>query len=518
MLSLGITGFSFDDLYQPGGLARLHDAFLQQLAADEPTLSAEFNAYRASGPGSLPGPVESELLIRTAHHVSRFVARLFNVDAEKAALGNKLTAELELFEFKREFVTRRVFKKGAPERPTAAELPGLDARMQLLFRLAFPSDGSDFERAVAESVLTLMRIEHHFAEPDKAHPDAPWVTRWESIKAALRSVPEGADVFGSTLVGDELTQVRGLLSLADRWTYARALFTHTFAGWSTIRQPQPLVFDKLVEVTRPDPVIPEAIEGPHHHLRRRDGFKLTDKRASTREVMGEVDYCVICHEREKDSCSTGIKAKDPIAEGSTYKKNPLGIPLTGCPLDEHISEMHTLKGRGDSIGALAMVVINNPMCPGTGHRICNDCMKACIFQKQEPVNIPQIETSALTDVLNLPFGFEIYGLLTRWNPLNVKRPFAQPANGKNVLVVGMGPAGYTLAHYLLNEGFTVAGIDGLKIEPFPDELTGRNGQPIRARFAIGKISPPSSTNGCSPASAGCRNTASPFGGTKRFSP
>ena len=93
-------------------------------------------------------------------------------------------------------------------------------------------------------------------------------------------------------------------------------------------------------------------------------------------------------------------------------------------------------------------MIDNPMCPGTGHRICNDCMKSCIFQKQDPVNIPQIETGALTDVLWLPWGFEIYSLLTRWNPLHVRRPMALPYNGRNVLVVGLGPAGYTLAHYL----------------------------------------------------------------------
>ena len=36
-------------------------------------------------------------------------------------------------------------------------------------------------------------------------------------------------------------------------------------------------------------------------------------------------------------------------------------------------------------------------------------------------------------------------------------PYALPYNGKNVLVVGLGPAGYTLAHYLLNEGFGVVG-------------------------------------------------------------
>ena len=123
------------------------------------------------------------------------------------------------------------------------------------------------------------------------------------------------------------------------------------------------------------------------------------------------------------------------------------------------------------------------MCPGTGHRICNDCMKGCIFQKQEPVNIPQIETGVLTDVLALPWGVEIYGLLTRWNPLNVRAALRRcPYNGRNVLVVGLGPAGYTLAHYLVNEGFGVVGIDGLKIEPLPARA-GRatDGSGIRSR-------------------------------------
>ena len=134
--------------------------------------------------------------------------------------------------------------------------------------------------------------------------------------------------------------------------------------------------------------------------------------------------------------------------------------------------MHLVKRNGDNIGALAIIIIDNPMCPGTGHRICNDCMKGCIYQKTDPVNIPQIETNVLTDVLFMPYGFEIYSLLTRWNPLNVKRPTMLPYNGKNALVVGLGPAGYTMSHYLLNEGFGVAGIDGLKLEPLPVSLTG----------------------------------------------
>ena len=40
-----------------------------------------------------------------------------------------------------------------------------------------------------------------------------------------------------------------------------------------------------------------------------------------------------------------------------------------------------------------------------------------------------------------------------------------------------GLPGYTLAHYLVNEGFGVVGIDGLKIEPLPVALVGTNESP-----------------------------------------
>src|SRR5690606_23844909 len=46
-------------------------------------------------------------------------------------------------------------------------------------------------------------------------------------------------------------------------------------------------------------------------------------------------------------------------------------------------------------------------------------------------------------------------------------------------VAGKGPAGNTLAHYLLNEGFGVVGVDGLKIEPLDAARTGAPGVPPR---------------------------------------
>ncbi len=250
------------------------------------------------------------------------------------------------------------------------------------------------------------------------------------------------------------------------------------ADWISFKQAKKTNFKYLVPSVELQKAGFTALRGPPADRRRRDGFALTDRRYGAREIYYELDRCIYCHKSDTDCCAKGMRNK----KTGDFKTNPLSITLTGCPLEEKVSEMHMVKRRGDNIAALALIMIDNPICPGTGHRICNDCMKACIYQKTEPVDIPQVETNVLTEVLFMPFGFEIYALLTRWNPLNVQRPHALPYNGKNILVVGLGPAGYTLAHYLLNEGFGVAGIDALKIEPLPVELVGdaeRLPSPIR---------------------------------------
>lgn len=217
------------------------------------------------------------------------------------------------------------------------------------------------------------------------------------------------------------------------------------------------------------------------HLRERNGFSLTDNDKSPLKALDHANYCIHCHHQGKDSCSKGLKEKD-----GSYKVNELNIKLPGCPLEEKISEMNELKTQGSVIGALAVVTIDNPLCAGTGHRICNDCMKSCIYQKQEPVNIPLVETSALEDVLNLPYGFEIYSLLTRWNPLKFDDYLPKTKRPHKILIVGLGPAGYTLSHYLLNEGFDVVAIDGLKIEPLPPHLCGIDQDGKRHEFKLVK--------------------------------
>ncbi|MBI2899717.1 MAG: FAD-dependent oxidoreductase [Planctomycetes bacterium] len=360
-------------------------------------------------------------------------------------------------------------------------LAALTGEFHRFVRERDPEGGSDLCRASAHLsvfLAKLFRIEEERDASIREHLRESPVMRFRREFVMRRAPALAGDEPGdfaaldrevSALVGEgdrELAVAEYVCRLLDagpeeplrlfaRWCVA----ARDVLKWPSLRPPEPIHW--------PDGLVRSA--GP----RRRDGFKLTDPRWSLRETLLHTHYCVICHERDKDSCSKGL----PLPrKDRPLQKNPLGVSLAGCPLEERISEMHLMKRRGDTLAALALVMIDNPLCPITGHRICNDCMKACLYQKQEPVNIPQIETRTLTDVLNLPWGVEIYGLLTRWNPLDARRPNARPYNGKNVLIVGLGPAGFSLAQHLLNEGFGCVAIDALKIEPLPRELLER---PVR---------------------------------------
>ncbi|KJV68707.1 FAD-dependent oxidoreductase [Candidatus Neoehrlichia procyonis] len=201
------------------------------------------------------------------------------------------------------------------------------------------------------------------------------------------------------------------------------------------------------------------------NINQRLGFNSTHT-PTLHQSLNNVHYCIFCHKQNKDSCSKGL------LQDNQFKYSPLGTELHGCPVEEKISEMNFVRSQGFIIAPLAIAIIDNPLCVLTGHRICNDCMKSCIYQKQDPVDIPAIETHILDSVLNLSYGFEIYSLLTKWNPLNIRSPLPQPNTNKNVLIVGLGPAGISLAHYLLNDGHNVIAIDGLKIEPLPEHISG----------------------------------------------
>ncbi|MBC7900037.1 MAG: FAD-dependent oxidoreductase [Saprospiraceae bacterium] len=470
---LGIVGFRYSDLFDAIKLKELAEKFYAEVAEKEPVLHDALAKYIASHGIGYEKRVESKILTDAAPFLSDFIGRMFGISRERSELEKEILQQNPVWKYKF-FVQRRAVKTYKAEEIASLNQMDLSLALIELRNTAFDETLIyDEELAVADITSRLLDAEELLSKQlDVTAPVQETINKISEAFDRLRDKTFGR-MFSQFILEIEetgdLLQIKAALRLLEARSAAE--FYKKEKRWASFKTPHALDYQNLVHLIRPEEDLPNVMRGKAPEMRRRDGFKLTDDRGTMREALYEVDYCLICHERSKDSCSTGLREPD-----GTPKRNPLGIKLEGCPLDEKISEMHLLKKQGDSIGSLALVIIDNPMCAGTGHRICNDCMKGCIFQKQEPVNIPLAETATLTDVLNLPYGFEIYSLLTRWNPLNARRPYSLPYNGKNVMVVGLGPAGYTLAHYLLNEGFGVIGVDGLKIEPLPEDWTGNHGK------------------------------------------
>jgi NADPH-dependent glutamate synthase beta subunit-like oxidoreductase/NAD(P)H-flavin reductase len=428
-LELGF-GLDFEALYDRDGLVLLDRAFIAELEQSDVALHNRLMAARLE-PDALDRKSESELLVDAAPHVEDFIGKLFGVGAEITALQARHDALAPIYAVKRLFVQRRAVKGLSEEQ--AAQIDG-------------PALARDLEARFEEGLT-----EASFA----AHVQA-WMA-------------------AETEHGEEL-------ELAAR-----------YAGWATLspsgraKHKRGVLFKvpHKVDPTHLVPVETVSIDGvtmlrlPRAHWRYREGFALTDHGTDLEGALDQANYCIWCHNQGKDSCSKGLRDR----KTGEFQASPFGVALAGCPLEEKISEMNLVKARGNAVGALAIVTIDNPMAAGTGHRICNDCMKSCIYQKQEPVDIPQVETENLKDVLALPWGFEIYALLTRWNPLNLRRPLPRPATGYKVLVVGLGPSGFTLAHHLMNDGHSIVAVDGLKIEPLDPEISGvgPNGEQVPFR-------------------------------------
>jgi NADPH-dependent glutamate synthase beta subunit-like oxidoreductase/NAD(P)H-flavin reductase len=344
-----------------------------------------------------------------------------------------------------------------------ARLFGIEAEAQ-----ALAERHNELAPLYAVKRLFVQRRALHKVKPEDAKPDA---YRFTTELDFARQV--------SAWMKDEAAHAADLEAAARyaAWATTTPEGRKKHAAGVLFKAPRKLDFMRLVPVdTRTERGFAEHSLS---HTRDRQGFELTDPGTDLVGALDEANYCIWCHEQGKDSCSKGLKEKAP-AEG--YKKTVFGVTLAGCPLEEKISEFHLVKTRGQPLAALGIIAIDNPLAAGTGHRICNDCMKSCIYQKQEPVNIPQAETRTLKDVLELPYGFEIYSLLTRWNPLNLARPVPKPPSGRRVLVVGLGPAGYSVAHHLMNDGHTVVAIDGLKIEPLDARISGVDGHGNRTPF------------------------------------
>ncbi|MCC6989018.1 MAG: hypothetical protein IT181_08475, partial [Acidobacteria bacterium] len=244
-------------MHEPARLADLYARFVADVVGTEPALWERWQAQAATP----PGPVDrSALLVALAPHVSRFIANLFAVGPEAEVLAATTRAYDDLVRFKIDFVRRRalpLLKGGVPVPVTADDHAYVDAI------LAGATDAGARELLVARAGCALLERD-----------EAVRTTADEAAKAA---------------VAVEIDALK-------RWCAAH-LRHPAYRDWVVFKFPETLDFEHLVHITRPNPALPNVVAGPDALLRRRDGFALTDPRYSTREVLSEVHYCVLCHER-----------------------------------------------------------------------------------------------------------------------------------------------------------------------------------------------------------------------------
>jgi NADPH-dependent glutamate synthase beta subunit-like oxidoreductase/NAD(P)H-flavin reductase len=407
----------FSDLYSTVGLKKIDTLFINYLREARQDLYLLLTKARIN-PATIDEKTYSYLIIECGKYLDSFISDIFQLGEglNKIKLSHKKLDPLYIC--KKIFIQKRASKKYTKE------------------------EASFFDfQVLQKSLLSLLNI-NEFQELEFAIKTLEWLEQ----------------------VDEEKLDIAVRYTCAALYTEAGKQFHHDSI---LFKLPSKLNFDHLVDISLNIEDKIEILKAPENRLTHREGFTLTDHGSSLEYILDQTNYCIHCHNQSKDSCSKGIKDKE-----ENYTTSFFNTKLTGCPLEEKISEMNFLKSQAYIIASLAAITIDNPMVAATGHRICNDCMKSCIYQKQDPVNIPEIETKVLKDVLNLPWGFEIYSLLTRWNPLNILRPYPKADSNYKVLVVGLGPAGFTLSHHLLNDGHIVVGIDGLKIEPLPQEISG----------------------------------------------
>ena len=296
MLKLSF-GIEYADLHQREGLTRLDAQFLDFVARVGPRAArrAARGTRRARGARAEGG-------IRTADR------------AGAAARGLRGAA-----------VRHR--DRGARAGRTAPRA-GADVQRQTPVRAA-PGAGEVQARGGRGPRRRRPRQQTLLGEPFSELAFARRVTAWQEDEAANAGQLELAARYAAWAAGTEAGRARhrdGVL----------------------FKAPAKLDYQNLVPlITR------ETLGFPRHsidHLRRREGFALTDHGTDLAGALDEANYCIWCHNQGKDSCSHGLREKAPKGAdpaSAPFKKSPFGVTLAGCPLEEKISEFHLVKTRGE---------------------------------------------------------------------------------------------------------------------------------------------------------------------------
>src|SRR5215831_1104228 len=108
---LGIPGFRFADLNRVRRIAALDDIFRQELQKADPQLAESYEASRNGPDTGDETAIGSDILIRVAPYLGRFIAKIFQIESEYRQLQERVLAEGRIFEWKKKFLDRQVLKQ-----------------------------------------------------------------------------------------------------------------------------------------------------------------------------------------------------------------------------------------------------------------------------------------------------------------------------------------------------------------------------------------------------------------------
>ena len=237
-ISFGIEGFTYPDLYDPLRLKVLAEYFFKEVEAADPALGSQYANYRQKNDLS---PIdESNLIVKLAPHLGRFIARLFQIEDSTEIDRKKADVAKPIFQFKKNFVIRRAAKTFKSEKTTSfdlsialgnmpvAVLAKLDRKMRILEEaiVGETSQNVDRERSFAMVVNTLMQIETDLIKKVKGiQVDAkPSHQRLIEICNQIHEHSIGPSLFGDFFLPAELERYeraldisQDLLNIAKEW-------------------------------------------------------------------------------------------------------------------------------------------------------------------------------------------------------------------------------------------------------------------------------------------------------------
>src|SRR6188508_259507 len=178
-LSLGLDDFTYADLHDPVRLRDLYTRFCSDVAAADPALWASWDAYRQDPDAPRPAVERSDLIVRMAPHVSRFLVRLFRVDEAVAGVVQSTRTLDAIFRFKADFVRKRalpLIKGGVRVALDPADADAVRA-------LARPwADDVDHELAIALAGCALLDRELEARASGSEEEKAAIVSQADALK------------------------------------------------------------------------------------------------------------------------------------------------------------------------------------------------------------------------------------------------------------------------------------------------------------------------------------------------